>query len=74
MIQSVRLQGLRRARPLPFRDHRRAVSSAGPRVCRLSRAPARYAVTRDMRVSSPSLTKAFIDGAVLQGGTISTTA
>ncbi len=32
--------------------------------------PGRYAVTRDMRVSSPSLTKAFIDGAVLQGGTI----
>ena len=32
--------------------------------------PGRYAVTRDMRVSSPSLTKAFIEGAVLQGGTI----
>ena len=32
--------------------------------------PGRYAVTRDMRVSSPSLTKAFIDGAVLQGGTV----
>jgi phosphomannomutase len=29
-----------------------------------------YAVTRDMRVSSPSLTKAFVDGAVLQGGRI----
>ena len=25
--------------------------------------PGQYAVTRDMRVSSPSLTKAFIDGA-----------
>jgi phosphomannomutase len=32
--------------------------------------PGTYAVTRDMRVSSPSLSKAFIDGAVLQGGTI----
>ncbi len=32
--------------------------------------PGKYAVTRDMRVSSPSLTKAFIDGAVMQGGTI----
>jgi phosphomannomutase len=32
--------------------------------------PGRYAVTRDMRVSSPSLTTAFIDGAVKQGGTI----
>ena len=32
--------------------------------------PGKYAVTRDMRVSSPSLTKAFIDGAVTQGGTI----
>ena len=32
--------------------------------------PGTYAVTRDMRVSSPSLTKAFIDGAVKQGGTI----
>ena len=28
----------------------------------------RYAICRDMRVSSPSLTKAFIDGAVKQGG------
>src|SRR5262245_39360375 len=32
--------------------------------------PGKYAVTRDMRVSSPSLTKAFVDGAVQQGGTI----
>ena len=32
--------------------------------------PGKYAVTRDMRVSSPSLTAAFIDGATLQGGTI----
>ncbi len=32
--------------------------------------PGRYAVTRDMRVSSPTLTKAFIDGVVLQGGTV----
>ena len=32
--------------------------------------PGTYAVTRDMRVSSPSLAKAFIDGAVLQGGTV----
>jgi phosphomannomutase len=32
--------------------------------------PGKYAVTRDMRVSSPSLTQAFIDGAVMQGGTI----
>ena len=32
--------------------------------------PGRFAVTRDMRVSSPSLTKAFIDGVVLQGGTV----
>src|SRR6186997_3644530 len=32
--------------------------------------PGKYAVTRDMRVSSPSLTKAFIDGAVMQGGSI----
>jgi phosphomannomutase len=32
--------------------------------------PGTYAVTRDMRVSSPALTKAFIDGAVLQGGNI----
>jgi phosphomannomutase len=32
--------------------------------------PGKYAVTRDMRVSSPSLTTAFIDGAVQQGGTI----
>jgi phosphomannomutase len=30
--------------------------------------PGQYAVTRDMRLSSPSLTKAFIDGAKLQGG------
>src|SRR5918995_1408737 len=30
----------------------------------------RYAVTRDMRVSSPSLTKAFIDGARAQGGIV----
>jgi phosphomannomutase len=32
--------------------------------------PGRYAVTRDMRVSSPSLTEAFIEGAVRQGGHI----
>ena len=32
--------------------------------------PGKYAVTRDMRVSSPSLTKAFVDGAMKQGGTI----
>ena len=32
--------------------------------------PGRYAVTRDMRVSSPSLSKAFIDGARLQGGNL----
>src|SRR5215203_3576236 len=32
--------------------------------------PGTYAVTRDMRVSSPSLTQAFIDGAVTQGGDI----
>ncbi|HYB96649.1 MAG TPA: phosphomannomutase/phosphoglucomutase [Vicinamibacterales bacterium] len=32
--------------------------------------PGTYAVSRDMRVSSPALTKAFIDGAVLQGGNI----
>jgi phosphomannomutase len=30
--------------------------------------PGRYAVCRDMRVSSPSLTKAFVDGALKQGG------
>jgi phosphomannomutase len=30
----------------------------------------KYAVTRDMRVSSPSLTKAFVDGVVKQGGTV----
>ena len=30
----------------------------------------RYAVTRDMRLSSPSLTAAFIEGARAQGGTI----
>jgi len=29
--------------------------------------PGRVAVTRDMRLSSPSLTKAFIDGATMQG-------
>jgi phosphomannomutase len=32
--------------------------------------PGKYAVTRDMRVSSPALTQAFIDGAVTQGGTV----
>jgi phosphomannomutase len=32
--------------------------------------PGSYAVTRDMRLSSPSLTKAFVDGAVVQGGRI----
>jgi phosphomannomutase len=32
--------------------------------------PGTYAVTRDMRVSSPALTRAFVDGAVRQGGTI----
>ena len=32
--------------------------------------PGKYAVTRDMRVSSPSLTRAFVDGAVKQGGTV----
>ncbi|MDP2390249.1 MAG: phosphomannomutase/phosphoglucomutase, partial [Acidobacteriota bacterium] len=32
--------------------------------------PGKYAVTRDMRLSSPSLTAAFIDGATRQGGTI----
>jgi phosphomannomutase len=32
--------------------------------------PGTYAVTRDMRVSSPSLSKAFIDGLVLQGGSV----
>src|SRR4029453_14743850 len=32
--------------------------------------PGKYAVTRDMRLSSPSLTQAFIDGAVKQGGNI----
>ena len=36
--------------------------------------PGRYGVTRDMRVSSPSLTEAFIEGAREQGGTSSTTA
>ena len=30
--------------------------------------PGRYAVCRDMRVSSPSLSQAFIDGALKQGG------
>jgi len=30
--------------------------------------PGKYAVCRDMRTSSPSLTKAFIDGALKQGG------
>ena len=30
--------------------------------------PGRYAVTRDMRLSSPSLTEAFIEGAIRQGG------
>src|SRR5918995_5237603 len=30
--------------------------------------PGRFAVTRDMRLSSPSLSEAFIDGAVAQGG------
>ncbi len=32
--------------------------------------PGRYAITRDMRLSSPSLTNAFIHGAVSQGGDI----
>jgi phosphomannomutase len=32
--------------------------------------PGAYGVTRDMRVSSPSLATAFIDGAVRQGGTV----
>ena len=32
--------------------------------------PGKYAVTRDMRTSSPSLTEAFIAGAVKQGGHI----
>jgi phosphomannomutase len=32
--------------------------------------PGRYAVTRDMRLSSPSLAEAFIDGAIRQGGHI----
>jgi phosphomannomutase len=32
--------------------------------------PGRFAVTRDMRLSSPSLTQAFIDGAVMQGGQV----
>ena len=32
--------------------------------------PGRYAVTRDMRLSSPSLAAAFIEGAVAQGGHI----
>jgi phosphomannomutase len=32
--------------------------------------PGRYAVTRDMRLSSPSMTAAFIEGAVAQGGHI----
>ena len=32
--------------------------------------PGRYAVTRDMRLSSPSLTQAFVEGAVAQGGHI----
>ena len=32
--------------------------------------PGTYAVSRDMRVSSPALSKSFIDGAVLQGGRI----
>ena len=32
--------------------------------------PGRYAISRDMRLSSPSLTAAFIDGARTQGGTL----
>ena len=32
--------------------------------------PGRFAVTRDMRVSSPSLTRAFTDGVVKQGGSV----
>ena len=32
--------------------------------------PGRYAVTRDMRLSSPSLANAFIEGALQQGGHI----
>ena len=32
--------------------------------------PGRYAVTRDMRLSSPSMSQAFIEGAVAQGGHI----
>jgi len=32
--------------------------------------PGKYAVCRDMRVSSPSLSKAFIDGALKQGGNL----
>ena len=32
--------------------------------------PGRYAVSRDMRVSSPELAAAFIEGARLQGGNV----
>jgi phosphomannomutase len=32
--------------------------------------PGRFAVTRDMRLSSPSLTEAFLEGAVMQGGNV----
>jgi phosphomannomutase len=32
--------------------------------------PGRYAISRDMRLSSPSLMAAFIDGATLQGATL----
>ncbi len=32
--------------------------------------PGRYAISRDMRLSSPSLTAAFIEGARMQGGTL----
>lgn len=32
--------------------------------------PGRFAVTRDMRLSSPSLTEAFIEGVIAQGGDV----
>ena len=54
----------------PERGQRETCStSSGARLSPTS-GPGRYAVSRDMRVSSPELAAAFIDGARLQGGHI----
>ena len=70
MHQHVNLQGLRRPRALPAGSQRgRGAARSAAASSPISSAK-RIAVSRDMRLSSPSLAAAFIDGARAQGADV----